>query len=58
LIAEGFTREQKTELLKDMWSLVLSDGELASREEYLVSRNARLLGLDPATVAAVRDQIG
>ncbi len=58
LIAEGFTREQKTELLKDMWSLVLSDGELASREEYLVSRIARLLGLDPATVAAVRDQIG
>ena len=57
LIAEGFTGEQKTELLTDMWRLVLSDGELASREEYLVSRIARLLGLDSNAVDEAREQI-
>jgi predicted CXXCH cytochrome family protein len=58
LIAEGFTAEQKTALLKDMWSLVLSDGELARREEYLVGRIARLLGLGSAAVADVRREVG
>ena len=58
LIAEGFTAEQKTALLKDMWSLVLSDGELARREEYLVGRIARLLGLGSAAVADVRKEVG
>jgi uncharacterized tellurite resistance protein B-like protein len=58
LIAEGFTAEQKTALLKDMWSLVLSDGELARREEYLINRIARLLGLGSAAVADVRKEIG
>lgn len=57
LIAEGFTAEQKTALLKDMWSLVLSDGELARREEYLVSRIARLLGLGSAALADVRKEV-
>jgi uncharacterized tellurite resistance protein B-like protein len=57
LIAEGFTAEQKTALLKDMWSMVLSDGELARREEYLVGRIARLLGLGTAAVADVRKEI-
>jgi uncharacterized tellurite resistance protein B-like protein len=58
LIAEGFTAEQKTALLKDMWSLVLSDGELARREEFLVGRIARLLGLGSAAVADVRREVG
>jgi uncharacterized tellurite resistance protein B-like protein len=57
LIAEGFTSEQKTLLLKDMWSLVLSDGELARREEFLVERIARLLGLGSAAVADVRKEV-
>ncbi len=58
LIAEGFDSEQKRALLKDMWSLVLSDGELARREEHLVSRMARLLGLGAAAVADVRKEVG
>ncbi len=58
LIVEGFTAEQKTVLLRDMWSLVLSDGELARREEYLMNRIARLLGLGSAAVADVRKEIG
>lgn len=58
LIAEGFDSEQKRALLKDMWSLVLSDGELARREEHLVGRMARLLGLGDAAVADVRKEVG
>ncbi len=58
LIAEGFDSEQKRALLKDMWSLVLSDGELARREEHLVDRMARLLGLGAAAVADVRKEVG
>jgi uncharacterized tellurite resistance protein B-like protein len=58
LIAEGFNSDQKKSLLKDMWSLVLSDGELARREEYLVNRLARLLGLGSAAVADIRKEVG
>ena len=57
LIAEAYTAEQKTALLRDMWSLVLSDGELASREAYLVDKIARLLGLGPAVVEDIRKEM-
>ena len=56
LISQRFTAEQKTALLKDMWSLVLSDGELAKREEYLINRMARLLGLGSAALADIRKE--
>jgi uncharacterized tellurite resistance protein B-like protein len=40
-----------------MWGLVLSDGELASREQYLIHRIARLLGLDVGAIAAARAEL-
>lgn len=57
LIARTYTVEQKLALLKDMWDLGLADGELASREQYVIHRIGRLLGLDSDTVAAARDEL-
>ncbi|MCK5411505.1 MAG: TerB family tellurite resistance protein, partial [Gemmatimonadetes bacterium] len=57
LIARSYTTEEKITLVKDMWDLVLSDGELAVREQYLIHRIARLLGLDAGAVAAARAEL-
>ncbi len=57
LIARSYTTEEKVTLVKDMWGLVLSDGELASREQYLIHRIARLLGLDVGAIAAARTKL-
>ncbi|UCG75830.1 MAG: TerB family tellurite resistance protein [Gemmatimonadota bacterium] len=54
LIAHNYGRDEKLALLKDMWSLVLSDGELASREEYLMARITRMLGMDPSALDEIQ----
>ncbi len=57
LISRTYTTEQKLALVKDMWSLGLADGRLASQEQYVIHRIARLLGLDADAVAAAREEL-
>jgi predicted CXXCH cytochrome family protein len=56
LVSEHYSHSQKVGLLRAMWGLVMSDGELASREGYLMDRIARLLRLDPEEIEAVMDE--
>lgn len=54
LIKENYSRGQKMVLLEIMWGLVYADGELASKEEYLMRKICNLLDLEPGYLAEVR----
>ena len=45
LIAENYSTGQKMVLAEIMWGLVYSDGELASKEDYLILKICNLLRL-------------
>lgn len=45
LIRENYSLGQKMVLAEAMWGLVLADGELAGREDYLMRKISGLLGL-------------
>jgi uncharacterized tellurite resistance protein B-like protein len=54
LIKENYSRGQKMVLLEIMWGVVYADGELASKEEYLMRKICNLLDLDPGYLAEVK----
>ncbi len=51
LIASSYDDGQKLLLAEIMWRLVLSDGELAKHEDYLMRKVSKLLDLKPGYLA-------
>jgi len=54
LIAENYSTGQKMVLAEIMWGLVYSDGDLASKEDYLMRKICNLLRLKPGYLAEAR----
>ena len=54
LIKQRYTPGQKMVLAETMWGLVYSDGELSSKEEYLMRKISGLLDLKPGYLSAAR----
>ena len=57
LIAENYSLGQKMVLAEIMWGLVYSDGELASKEDYLMRKICNLLRLEPGYLAEARQRV-
>lgn len=57
LIAENYSLGQKMVLAEAMWGLVYSDGDLASRESYLMRKISGLLRLEPGYLAEARKRV-
>jgi uncharacterized tellurite resistance protein B-like protein len=57
LIAENYSLGQKMVLAEAMWGLVFSDGELASREDYLMRKISGLLRLEPGYLTEARKRV-
>lgn len=57
LIAENYSLGQKMVLAEAMWGLVFSDGDLASRESYLMRKISGLLRLEPGYLAEARKRV-
>ena len=57
LIAEHYSLGQKMVLAEAMWGLVFSDGDLASRENYLMRKISGLLRLEPGYLAEARKRV-
>lgn len=57
LIAENYSTGQKMVLAEIMWGLVYSDGELASKEDYLMRKICNLLRLEPGYLAEARKRV-
>jgi uncharacterized tellurite resistance protein B-like protein len=54
LIREHYDLGQKTLLAEIMWGVMLTDGEVARHEAYVLRRIANLLGLEPGYLATAR----
>lgn len=54
LIRQHYSLGQKMVLAETMWGLVYSDGELASREDYLMRKISKLLKLKPGYLSEAR----
>lgn len=57
LVAEHYSLGQKMVLAEAMWGLVYSDGELASREDYLMRKISGLLRLEPGYLAEAKKRV-
>jgi uncharacterized tellurite resistance protein B-like protein len=57
LVAEKYSTGQKMVLAEVMWGLVYSDGDLATKEDYLMRRICSLLRLEPGYLADARKRI-
>lgn len=57
LIRRHYSAGQKMVLAEIMWGLVLSDGELASREDQLMRKISNLLDLEPGYLAEARRRV-
>lgn len=57
LIAENYSTGQKMVLAEIMWGLVYSDGDLASKEDYLMRKICNLLRLEPGYLAEARKKV-
>jgi uncharacterized tellurite resistance protein B-like protein len=57
LIAENYSLGQKMVLAEIMWGLVYSDGELASKEDYLMRKISNLLRLEAGYLAEARQRV-
>jgi len=57
LIAESYSLGQKMVLAEIMWGLVYSDGDLASKEDYLMRKICNLLRLEPGYLAEARKRV-
>jgi len=57
LIADNYSLGQKMVLAEAMWGLVFSDGELASREDYLMRKISGLLRLEPGYLSEARRRV-
>lgn len=56
LIRENYSPGQKMVLAEVMWGVVYSDGELSSREEYLMRKISPLLGLEVGYLSEARNR--
>jgi uncharacterized tellurite resistance protein B-like protein len=56
LVRNSYDLGQKTVLAEVMWGLVMSDGEVARDEAYMLRKIANLLDLQPGYLAAARKQ--
>jgi uncharacterized tellurite resistance protein B-like protein len=56
-VAEHYSLGQKMVLAEAMWGLVYSDGELASREDYLMRKISGLLRLEPGYLAEAKKRV-
>ena len=54
LIRNSYDLGQKTLLAEVMWGLIMSDGEVARHEAYMLRKIANLLDLEPGYLAAAR----
>ncbi|HUF11579.1 MAG TPA: TerB family tellurite resistance protein [Longimicrobiales bacterium] len=54
LIRESYDLGQKTLLAEIMWGLILTDGEIARHEAYMLRKIANLLDLKPGYLSAAR----
>lgn len=57
LIRRHYSTGQKMVLAEIMWGVVYSDGELSSREEYLLRKMSHLLGLEMGYLAEARSRV-
>ena len=57
LVKQHYSLGQKMVLAEIMWGLVYSDGELASREDYLMRKICNLLDLEPGYLAEARRRV-
>ena len=58
LIKESYSLGQKVVLAEIMWGLVFSDGQLATREDYLMRKICALLDLKPGYLSEARKRAG
>ena len=56
LIRQHYDLGQKTLLAEIMWGVVLTDGEVARHEGYMLRKVANLLDLEPGYLAAARNR--
>lgn len=54
LISDNYSTGQKMVLAEIMWGLVYADGELASKEDYLMRKIFSLLRLEPGYLAEAK----
>lgn len=54
LVRNSYDLGQKTLLAEIMWGLVLSDGQIARHESYMLRKIANLLDLEPGYLATAR----
>ena len=57
LIADYSSKEQKLQLIEDLWRVAYADGELHALEENLVIRVASLIDVSPRSVQEIRKQV-
>lgn len=57
LISDNYTTGQKMVLAEVMWGLIYADGEMASKEDYLMRKIFSLLRLEPGYLAEARRRI-
>ncbi|MGI9627275.1 MAG: TerB family tellurite resistance protein [Longimicrobiales bacterium] len=57
LIRENYSLGQKMVLAEAMWGLVLADGELANREDYIMRKISGLLGLKMGYLSEARRRL-
>ena len=57
LIRDGYDLGQKTLLAEIMWGLILTDGEIAHHEAYMLRKIANLLDLKPGYLAEARKRV-
>jgi len=46
LINKNYSREEKIQIIENIWKIAYADGRLEAHEDYLVHKLADLLGLD------------
>jgi uncharacterized tellurite resistance protein B-like protein len=57
LIRENYSPGQKMVRAEVMWGVVYSDGELSTREEYLLRKISPLLGLEVGYLSEARNRV-
>jgi uncharacterized tellurite resistance protein B-like protein len=58
LVRDSYDLGQKTLLAEIMWGLLLTDGEIARHEGYMLRKIANLLDLEPGYLASARKRAG
>jgi uncharacterized tellurite resistance protein B-like protein len=56
LINDGYTREQKIQLLENLWKIAYLDGHLDMEEDYLVDKIARLITIPRTDVLMAKNR--